>query len=373
METPQPIPEPLPERPRIRFDSLQVYRGVAALLVVLYHLGGNAKLLYSTTFLWDFFTFGYCGVDFFFVLSGFIIAFTSRKQVGQRGQFLPFLKRRLLRIYPIYWILIGPLILLIIAPRSPIRTGHPSEWDEALSSLLLLFGHWNYNATSWTLTYEVFFYLVFSLVVLSRKLVLIPIIIAALSFVNLLAYPGEWLDRPEFDPVVLEFALGVWIAVYYSRNSSKTLGSERALKLLLLCAWLVIPALRIVDLPEINRVWKWAPPYTLIILLSVFLERDFAIRFPRWWIQLGNASYILYLIHIPVIRIVNKIAISICGTAPAVFYLVNVSLVAILCQMSIWLHHKLESPLIDWLYGLAGLRSRKREDTGSSRTSNGDA
>jgi len=80
---------------------LQVYRGCAAMLVVLFHASARIKKLYGVerhAFL-DFFDFGDAGVQFFFVLSGFIIYHIHRNDIGRVGDYLI---KRVIRIYPIY-------------------------------------------------------------------------------------------------------------------------------------------------------------------------------------------------------------------------------------------------------------------------------
>ena len=84
-----------------RFEVLQAYRAFAALGVVLHHINGKLSAPhYFGTQVPDFFSWGQIGVDFFFVLSGFIIAMCT-----QRARSAPeFLMNRALRIYPPFWL-----------------------------------------------------------------------------------------------------------------------------------------------------------------------------------------------------------------------------------------------------------------------------
>ena len=81
-------------------------RGVAAVLVVLFHFGALAPAL-STS--------GYLAVDFFFALSGFVIARTYDVRLAAGLGVAAFIERRLIRLYPLY--LIGLLLGLVVAPR----------------------------------------------------------------------------------------------------------------------------------------------------------------------------------------------------------------------------------------------------------------
>ena len=71
-------------------SSIQVLRGIAAVMVVMFHGLG--------------FQIGSSGVDIFFVISGFIMFHTNRNAFGLTGAAILFFKRRLLRIAPLYWL-----------------------------------------------------------------------------------------------------------------------------------------------------------------------------------------------------------------------------------------------------------------------------
>ena len=98
--------------PRPRLDSLQVFRGVAALLVVLHHAGTFSVGHFGAPFLGNALDWGASGVDFFFVLSGFIIYFIHRPDLGRPERLRGFALKRLVRVYPIYWVACGVVIPL---------------------------------------------------------------------------------------------------------------------------------------------------------------------------------------------------------------------------------------------------------------------
>jgi exopolysaccharide production protein ExoZ len=82
--------EPPAER---RLQVVQVFRGAAALLVVLFHATSIDKSYLQHEFLADFFMFGYGGVDFFFVLNGFVIVLAHGRDVGVPDRLRPYLVR----------------------------------------------------------------------------------------------------------------------------------------------------------------------------------------------------------------------------------------------------------------------------------------
>jgi exopolysaccharide production protein ExoZ len=157
-----------PER-RGRLIGVQAGRGVAALLVVLVHGGDMIRNLPDRGHapLWGLFDFGHAGVDFFFVLSGFIICYVHYNDLGAPQRLTRYLWRRITRIYPIYWI----VTLFLIAygflrhPGMTLTAGH------IVASFLLI--HHDQSpilVSGWTLEHEVLFYLIFAVAILNRRL-----------------------------------------------------------------------------------------------------------------------------------------------------------------------------------------------------------
>ena len=91
------------------FYNLQCCRGIAAIIVLF----GHSNVIQDPKLFSGFFIPGWCGVDFFFVLSGFIIYYINVRFVGKPSAFKQYISKRLLRVYPIYWLY--TLMFLIIA------------------------------------------------------------------------------------------------------------------------------------------------------------------------------------------------------------------------------------------------------------------
>lgn len=85
-----------------RIKELDSLRGIAALMVVLYHYTFRFHEKYSYSFLYDVFNFeyGHLGVELFFMISGFVI-YMSIKNINSP---LDFLKKRFYRLYPLFWL-----------------------------------------------------------------------------------------------------------------------------------------------------------------------------------------------------------------------------------------------------------------------------
>src|SRR5690349_9010218 len=105
-----------------KLNSLQICRGLAALLVLLFHATFMSQTYLDYRPLDGVFRFGYSGVDFFFVLSGFIIFWAHHGELGHPTALRPYVRRRFVRIYPLYWIV---AILL-----TPIYFGLPHRFHD---------------------------------------------------------------------------------------------------------------------------------------------------------------------------------------------------------------------------------------------------
>ena len=85
-----------------KLDSLQAGRGIAALIVVLHHANQAADHFFHGDGRYDALNYGYLGVDFFFVLSGFIIYHTASRQLGNGRTFNTFFTLRMVRVFAPY-------------------------------------------------------------------------------------------------------------------------------------------------------------------------------------------------------------------------------------------------------------------------------
>src|SRR5687767_9589017 len=92
--------------------TMHSFRGLAALLVILFHLTEHFEATENFLFLSGFFLFGYCGVDFFFILSGFVIYYAHFNDIANPERFKQYCIKRLIRVYPIYWAIALPIVAL---------------------------------------------------------------------------------------------------------------------------------------------------------------------------------------------------------------------------------------------------------------------
>ncbi|WP_347558819.1 acyltransferase [Robbsia sp. KACC 23696] len=151
--------------------TIQAARGFAAIFVVFAHTAftiAKDKYLGFDPFN-GFWNFGYSGVPFFFVISGFVIFFSHWSDAGNVGRLWNYVKKRLLRIYPLYWV-----TLLFVAPPILLKDSGAEDvhgFGLLLSSILLV--HISSAATiltvAWTLYHEILFYLFYCCVVINKR------------------------------------------------------------------------------------------------------------------------------------------------------------------------------------------------------------
>jgi peptidoglycan/LPS O-acetylase OafA/YrhL len=153
-----------------KLQSLEMLRAVAALLVVLYHTGTIFGTRTGTLPFAGIFASGFRGVDLFFVLSGFIIAHVHARDIGCARRLGNYLFNRAARIYPAVWIMTAFAGgLYAIGFGGAEKAGKLTVAGVVASALLLpQVGDALVNV-SWTLKYELFFYVVFAVLILDLR------------------------------------------------------------------------------------------------------------------------------------------------------------------------------------------------------------
>ena len=355
---------------RETIQNLQALRGVACILVVLYHTAdaehgfglGFAPLAWLRWF-------GYAGVDLFFVLSGFIIASTTANQLGQAQALPGYLFRRFWRIYPLYWLVLGFAVLYAACFGGDLLQSVTTA--EALNHLLLL-PTTDGNAPrllpiAWTLSFEVLFYLVFAL------RFLLPIRLGWLSLATwgtavLAAAGAGWVPENRFSrlilsPFVLEFLFGVMLTRWpLPLNLRWALGGI-IVALIMMATGLLIgrhadPGGLATDIPR--RVLIFGPGMALLVGSVVALERWGARCQRRWLLAAGDASYSIYLFHNLAILLVLSASMAVGWGHSRVPHLIWIATtVGAALKAGMFLHRWAEKPLLDW--GKRWIRARRRD------------
>ena len=281
---------------RDSIKSIQFLRFIAASMVVFAHsmqatiesIGGDRSsgMLHVANF-------GGSGVHIFFVISGFIMVYSSFGVGVRHFDSFHFILRRLIRIFPIYWVCAAAYFIL-----------HRTFWDgyslsiwDAIGSVLLLPGYSSLIiGQGWTLSYELYFYICFAgfmiLGLLRGLAALTTFFLAAIAVGVLLHSDNEGL-RLVTNSLLVEFLAGAWIAYFFVRQVCLSSVHSRTLVLTALIIFMGGLAFGYHRL-----VLMWGVPSTLLIAGCVFMERGGTLpHFAQKWAYLGDSSYSLYLIH----------------------------------------------------------------------------
>lgn len=294
-----------------KMASIEAARGIAALCVVFMHAANlmNVEHFSRHVGMGRIFDFGYVGVDFFFVLSGFIITYIHFHEIGRINTIPRYLWRRFSRIYPIFWI----ILILAIAATSLARfsTGRPIDFgiglSDIFSTVLLLMtsdGEPKYIGPAWTLRYEVLFYLAFCILLANTRIgTLLFATWAAIVVGNALGIIHLLLPFNLSNAHCFEFLIGVLVGVAARRY---TLHTSRKILLVSLLLFIAATAFEVYGpLPRHSPEGRLVLGLASALILSalVGLERLQSICTPNWMARIGSASYSIYLGHILLISI----------------------------------------------------------------------
>ena len=167
----------------------------------------------------------------------------------------------------------------------------------------------------WTLSYEMYFYLVFAITMLLSRSLFLPVI--ALWMLGSVLIGVVWdLPQPVLkvvtSPLLVEFLMGCLIGVWYKTGANV---SVRVAYRVVTVAVLFFLAMIVSSKSQMPRVVAWGVPAALLIYGLVFLEKQGALKVPQFLVVLGNSSYSLYLSHLFAIHGVLNIWLKFIGKA----------------------------------------------------------
>ena len=309
------------ERTIATLDSIQALRGLAAAYVVLYHSGLTLGTEETPVLAWitaNVIKRGHVGVDVFFIISGFIIAWVAVLAPPRPETPLSFAIRRCCRLAPPYWTVSAIHMLLL----NPVTFG---SFAMSLAFLPTINGdapYYGYPAlyVGWSLNYEMAFYCAFALGLwLAGRRALW--VVLALFAVSTMAWPWWTFGAPVADPaqgypftepwmamvsnpLVLEFLFGCLLAWAYARWRHLLTRCAAGTMLVIGTGWF-LASLPMVD-PHFSLAGRGLPAAALLAG-AVAAEHTGLLRVPRALVWLGELSYALYLVHPTVIEGVKRL------------------------------------------------------------------
>lgn len=349
-----------------RFEGIQILRGIAAMLVVIHHftwvvtgVEGSHSWIASS----GLGELGKAGVDIFFVISGFIMTVTAAKMAGPDDAML-FMKRRVLRIYPIYWVYTTLLVGMWLVGAA-LKSHHYTADYIAASYLLIPASNGSeyhpFLDQGWTLSFEMYFYLLFAMIILFGGKAMRMAQVAGLFAVGyvlakFLPLPGG-LAYLFSDTIVVEFLFGmaaakVTLAVIAARKNQAASG----LMPLMVAGIGAILFLSNVFLHE-TSIFATLEPYRFIyfgmpaflIVTGVALMQ---VSGRNLFVFIGDASYTIYLAHsfftMSMGVVAKKKPDLIAAHGDLVIVLGMLGTVLITCG----LYKLIEKPIINWAAAL---------------------
>lgn len=314
-----------------RFYELDVLRGIAALGVVLFHYTSQYSSLYDhSDEVWFYLGLGRHGVEFFFIMSGFVILITLERIKSS----LEFIIKRFARLYPAYWVAV--LLTFIVTAIAQLPGLQVSLADGFLNLTMFqwLFNAPNVDKVYWTLRIEICFY---AIMLLAYQLKLIKHIEAVVSGWLMLAlfytiktymarwgflvlspldYTGSWYAQPPLDshlmllgfannfPNIIEglrsFIRQIVIIKYAHLFIAGLMLYREKKQGFSIYRWVIIVVCILAQ--KVAYPWETSWSTTIIVgsfILLLYLATKGYLAFIRLkpLIFLGTISYSLYLIH----------------------------------------------------------------------------
>ena len=308
------------------FSSLESLRGIAALCVVFLHFGGRCPTCYFKIFARS-----YLMVDFFFILSGFIMGFNYCDKIKNKDAFFEFIFLRFARVYPLHFFM---LMIFVIAELANVffmsKYGISLNRDCFLNGnvnafllhafMLQVFGDfenvWAFNNPSWSIGVELYAYLLFALIALfikKEKTILITalsvvflsvFIILINGFPNLIFFTNFGIFR-----CFMGFFLGVCIFCVWKKYNETRFNSF----LMSFISTAILFAILVFLLVSKPGYTDYLMPFLCsIFILSLTLRSQNILNSvlclkPLLW--LGKISYSIYMLHWAVIWMMDNLII----------------------------------------------------------------
>lgn len=321
---------------------IQYLRGIAALMVVAHHATNQIAGVSDHVA----FNFGPSGVDLFFVISGFIMVVTTSDLGPQE-----FMKRRILRVVPLYWLLTISMIGAALVAPGLFKTLRFST-ETVVKSLLFIPHHslgfpgvpWPVLVPGWTLNYEMFFYLIFALSLflpVALRLGALALVFGVLIALGYALGPFERVELQTYtSPLLFEFICGAAIAHLWFRERVN------------FPVWMSICTVAMGVFLLVQRDQAPLGYFNQMLGAVLLIVGALNGRFGRWrnrtLLALGDASYSTYLTHIFTLGMVRAVWVKVvpnANTAVAAWTFMVFAMV--LCAAIGWLSYRwIELPLL---------------------------
>lgn len=315
-----------------RFEVLDVFRGLFSAFVVFFHMSAFANTpILNNRFIDNADLF----VDFFFVLSGFVIAYSYR-QMSSASEWKNFIVKRLKRLYPLHLLML--LLFVVMEAGKHVLHGYVqvnnldnpnNNWLSFCASLLLInsvklpgITDVSWNIPSWSISAEMISYVVFSLLLLAisrfagvarrTALSISAVVVVLLAVMILYVLHGSLQMNYSFDAGFLRGLAGFFTGVVCLSLFTRF---REGVKVLPRAVFHVAEAALIIAIVYFISQGQALKPYGILyealFLLSVFcfaFEKGFVsqvLKQSRFLQNMGKYSYSIYMTHAMLLSVFN--------------------------------------------------------------------
>jgi exopolysaccharide production protein ExoZ len=271
----------------VKIFGIQYLRGFAALAVLIFHDCEHNHFDFRV---------GNAGVDVFFIISGFVMWFTT---CGRAVTFAQFMRKRLVRLVPLYWVATLAIVAVIaVKPQFFPVTGLP----EIIKSLLFIpymssYGHaWPVIMQGWTLNIEMLFYVVFACALAAGptlRLYISTAVLCGAAIAGIVFEPKNVIIATWTSSYFFEFTAGLWLGFAYTQAYVRQTKLGWLLMIVAVGAYLGIEMLKL-SVDNVRVVTLGLP--SLLLVLGTLMVTQNAPKIASLAF-LGDASYSIYLWH----------------------------------------------------------------------------
>jgi peptidoglycan/LPS O-acetylase OafA/YrhL len=347
----------------MKLPNIQILRAWAAMMIVVFHCGletGRLAEISGTGKLFNVDPWG-AGTSLFFAISGFIMVVTTASAFGSPAAALDFMRRRLIRIVPLYWALTTLMLGVIMVVPSLMMKVDGSDHLYVVGSYLFwpqmrLTGDIRPLATQgWTLNLEMLFYVVFAVALLFSRRTGHVLLFDSLGLL-VAARVGGLLSGVALNfwghPIVLSFLFGAAVGIFYNRGVRLS-GGCAILLLVIGFGALFSPWRPSGDEADLLPCLACGIP-SAVVLAAVALGPQIN-ESRRLWLPallIGDASYSLYLLHPFLLRALYLLWLKgSVGTVLSLWAFVPAG-IAIALGAAVMIFWYFERPVTRWLNGL---------------------
>ncbi|WCT73862.1 acyltransferase [Sphingomonas naphthae] len=325
----------------LRFARIQQLRMIGAILVIAAHaFADGAKYLHAGSRL-SILSQTHLGVNLSFVISGFIICYTAR---GRERDWRLFLRRRLVRVVPLYWLL-TILLFAIVMIRPELTKGtnllSPLLLARSLSFTTFLSGASPLIYVGWTLEYEMLFYLLATLAMsrLERPWHVIPIVMASGVVGIALLDATIGVGMTGIRAITLDFTAGILLAYWFTEGRLPPRPATAVL-----VGFGVAFAVAVIAGEGLSMAV--VPIATALVALAATRDRRGPMRSTvgRLLAAGGGATYSIYLTQVFTVSAMGKLAARFAPGLPLALFALLTVIVTVLAGLLV--HRAIEKPLM---------------------------